>query len=156
MVWLNGDCVDAFMRAFGAALPKPLVGYEKDLFAAMYLKQPRFGNLPLVLLWDRFDFCKLAILAIWLNPDDDAEFKVLYRMLAWFDEMLGKKRDADRRRKARRDSKGKTSRHEQLPKDTKSPKKSAHEKGSAIHAATKADLQQRIEMRLKIDLELEE
>jgi hypothetical protein len=100
MQWIiaYGECVDAAMEAFEAALPEPLSPEERDLFQTSYRKDKRFGNLPLVLLLERFDFCRPAIIAIWNDPCDREAIGVFYRTIAYFAEMLDKRRSADRRR----------------------------------------------------------
>lgn len=101
-MWLQGDGVDIAMRAFNEALSQPLTGYEAELFDLSYLKRPAFGDLPLVMLVDRFEFLSPTILSMWCHPDDENALKVFYRVATWFQEILEKRRDADRRLKPRK------------------------------------------------------
>lgn len=97
-----GDCVDAQMRAFQASLSEPLNRWEKSQFDVAFLRQPYFGNLPLLLLKDRINFLKYAVLDIFEKPGNRRRVAVFHRMLAFYDEMLGKRRAADRRYQQRR------------------------------------------------------
>lgn len=96
-MWLQGDGVDVAMRAFRDTIPTPLTSYEGKLFDLMYLKQREFGDLPLVMLTDRFDFLSPTILSMWNHPDDENALRIFYRVATWFQEILEKRRDGDRR-----------------------------------------------------------
>lgn len=148
--WIQGECVDAAMRAFQAALPAPLKGYESQLFELLYHAQPQFGNLPLVMLKDRFPFLRPAMLRVWSNPTSKKATGILFRVITWFAEMLDNRRAADRQRKSRRNSDGKTTEHSGIVVE---PKQVSH---SRVPAAIRDQLQPLIEARLKIDLEASE
>lgn len=145
--WIQGECVDAAMRAFQTALPVPLKGYEARLFELLYLAQPRFGNLPLALIKDRFDFLKPAMLRLWSKPASAKARGELFRVIAWFAEVLDNRRTADRRRKSRCDSNGKTTGQCELVEE---PRQMKH---TRIPTQLRDILQSLIEVRLKTDLE---
>lgn len=96
-----GDCVHHQATAFARALPDPLTAGERAIFDSLYHKQPYLGGLPLVLLHDRFAFLREAILDIWADPLDPARVGVLLRLLEYYGVMVGRRREADRRYKAR-------------------------------------------------------
>lgn len=96
-----GRCIDAQMRAFQAALPEPLTEAETLLFASSYLSNPDFGGLPLLLLHDRLDFLREAILETWNRPDDRDAVAVLHTMMHYYSELASNRRAADRRYKQR-------------------------------------------------------
>jgi hypothetical protein len=96
-----GQCIDAQMRAFQAALPEPLTEAETLLFASSYLSSPDFGGLPLLLLHDRLDFLHEAILETWNRPGDLYAVAVLHTMMHYYSELASNRRAADRRYKQR-------------------------------------------------------
>jgi hypothetical protein len=96
-----GDCVHLQMTAFARALPEPLSEAERAHFASLYRKQRHFGGLPFVLLHDRFGFLREAILDVWDDPCDAARQGVLLRLLEYYSTMVTRRREADRRYKAR-------------------------------------------------------
>ena len=60
-----GKAIDAQMRAIRNALTEPLTNTEDARFKQVFLAQRAFGNLPMLLLLDRFEFLKEAILRTW-------------------------------------------------------------------------------------------
>ena len=67
----------------------------------MYESQPYYGNLPLLLLFERMDFLRPAILAIWEEPQEQKHVRVLHRMMWYYAAMAGTRREADRLSKQR-------------------------------------------------------
>lgn len=100
-----GDCVAEQMRAFAAALPKPLSTTEQARFAGLYGPKPYWGGLPFVLLHDRFFFLQEAARAHWETPNDPQKAGVILRLLEWYGEMARQRREADRENKRRRGTK---------------------------------------------------
>jgi hypothetical protein len=136
-----GDCVCMQMQAFLQALPAPLGGDERALFEALYLKQPHLGGLPLVLLRDRFDFLREAILDALGAPGEPGPVGVLLRLMQYYEEMAAARRDVDRGYKNRahhRDAKGRVARTLPLVDDPSGP-----------HAEAPDDLFQEIAARLR-------
>lgn len=97
-----GQCVHALMRTIKNSIPDPLNDEEKRLFEHMYESQPYYGNLPLALLAERAHFLQPAILAIWNEPHNQDHVGVLHRVLAYYPDMVRKRREADRLAKQRR------------------------------------------------------
>jgi hypothetical protein len=90
------------MRAFAAALPSPLAPGEAAVFAGLYLPQSHLGGLPLVMLFDRFQFLREAIQDVWDRPKDPGAVGALLRMLDYYRAMAGSRRAADNRSQSRR------------------------------------------------------
>src|SRR5262249_55085825 len=84
------------MRIFQNALPQRLSDRERLLFEHMYLRQPYLGNLPLVLLIERFDFLKGLLWELWEDLPDLGLVPVLYRLLDYYATMAARRREADR------------------------------------------------------------
>src|SRR5262249_18009338 len=97
-----GECVHQQMRAFREALPEPLRGTERAIFNSLYQGQAWLGGLPLILLYDRFEFLREALLAMWTRPQDRGLQGTLLRLLQFYGEMTAKKRAADRQYKSQR------------------------------------------------------
>jgi hypothetical protein len=91
-----GDCVHFQMTAFARALDPPLDAEERAQFELVYRKQCFLGGLPLVLLLDRFEFLRESMINMWENPHDTSRIGVLLRLLAFYGEMVTKRRAADR------------------------------------------------------------
>jgi hypothetical protein len=94
-----GDCVCLQMQAFQRALPQPLDETERAVFGGLYFKQPHLGGLPLVLLLERFDFLREAILSLMHEPGDRRRIGVLLRLLEYYASMTSTRRQADREKK---------------------------------------------------------
>jgi hypothetical protein len=105
LAWIScemlGKAIDAQMRVFREALTPPLNRDEDLLYEQMYLAHPNFGGLPLVLLYERFDFIKPIILQMWERPEDPDLVAVFHRMLWYYAEIIEKRREEDRRYKQR-------------------------------------------------------
>ena len=86
-------------QAFCDALPDRLTEPERVIFDTMYRKQPCLGHLPLIVLHERFDFLRKAILEVWDCPQDPSRMGVVLRMLQIYGEMTSKRREGDRRYK---------------------------------------------------------
>jgi hypothetical protein len=97
-----GECVHQQMRAFREALPEPLRGSERTIFNSLYQGQAWLGGLPLILLYDRFDYLREAIMEIWTRPQDRCLRGALLRLLQYYGEMAAKRRAADRQYKRQR------------------------------------------------------
>jgi hypothetical protein len=87
------------MAAFRAALAEPLTVDEEALFSAIYLKHGAYGGLPSLVLHDRFDFLREAILRTWARPDDKCAIAIVHRMMFYYSELIGNRRASDRRYK---------------------------------------------------------
>jgi hypothetical protein len=98
------DCLHVMMRVFQTSLPAPLSADEASWYEHMHLKQPYLGNLPLVLLIERFPFLHSVLWEIWNNPGDPEPIAVLHRLLSYYGEMAEERRTTDRKVKQRRPS----------------------------------------------------
>lgn len=96
-----GDGIHRLMAAFACSLPEPLSEVERAHFDSLYQKQRHYGGLPFVLLHDRFDFLRDAILNVWDDPSDIQRVGVVLRVLSYYSTMVSRRREADRRYKAR-------------------------------------------------------
>ncbi len=95
------ECVDAQMQAFEAAIPEPLNCWEQSQFSLSFRSHEFFGNLPLLLISDRVSFLRHAIADVFDDPTDQRRVATMHRMLLYYNEMVGKRRPADRRYKQR-------------------------------------------------------
>ena len=66
-----------------------------------YLASPTFGGVPLILLFDRFDFLRESILDLWKRPSDPDAAAVVHTMMYYYAVLVGNRRDADRLYKQR-------------------------------------------------------
>lgn len=96
-----GDCVHLLMEDFRRALPRKLNAREGALFDLLYQKQKCFGNIPLILLQDRFPFLREAILELLDSPTDPGKIGTLLRLLEFYGTMVSHKRQLDRDYKQR-------------------------------------------------------
>jgi hypothetical protein len=97
-----GGCLCLALQAFAQALPDPLSGPEFADFAALYHSQDYLGGVPLALLHARFPFLREAIGALLQQPSDPDTRGALLRLLAYYAEMVMKRREGDREYKRRR------------------------------------------------------
>lgn len=94
-----GDGIHELMQDFASALPQKLSVQEQIFFDRIYNRQAFLGNLPLILLQDRFDFLRECLLAILANPGEIRWEGTLLRLLQYYGEMTATKRLGDRRYK---------------------------------------------------------
>jgi hypothetical protein len=99
------DCIHAMMWVFQHLLSEPLSATEAAWFEQMHLEQFHFGNLPLVLLVERFRLVKDVLWEIWQGPCDPGPVAVLHRLLSYYAEMASARRATDRTVKQRRPGK---------------------------------------------------
>jgi hypothetical protein len=90
------QCIDAMMRIFLRIIAEELGAAEIRLFQQMHLRQPHFGDLPLVLLVERFPFLEAVIWEIWQDPADPEAIGTLHRLLDFYREIATCRREADR------------------------------------------------------------
>lgn len=96
-----GDCIDLQIQAFLKAIPD-LTDEEQRWFKQMHCKQPYFGGLPLVLVFERFTFLRKAIWEVWQNPGNREAVAVLHRLMDYYRHMASERRAVDRLVKQRR------------------------------------------------------
>src|SRR5262249_39577300 len=96
------DCIQTVMNAVENSIPEPLTDSERACFEQTYYNQTTLGNLPLVLLYERFPFIKEIIWDFLHHPGDQQVVCILYRLLVWYSDMAKNRRHADKRIKERR------------------------------------------------------
>lgn len=96
------ECLGAFGQAFAAALPQRLTRREQTLYDVLMMPHRYFGGLPRWLLMERVEFLKPVLEALLRDPKDRELVGALHRLLAWYPEMVRKRREADRLNKRRR------------------------------------------------------
>jgi hypothetical protein len=92
----------------------------------------------LVLLHDRFSFLREALLNVWTDPLDPIRMGTLLRLLEYYGVMVGKRREADRRYKARsqrRNERGQVSRQFELDPERDAAAGPAADRFQSIAAA---------------------
>jgi hypothetical protein len=97
-----GQCIDLQMEVFQRLLPAPLNATELQWFEQMHRKQAHFGNLPFVLLVERFSFLSSVIWEIWEKAGDAEAVAIMWRLLDYYGEMASTRRANDRRVQQRR------------------------------------------------------
>lgn len=102
-----GECIDALMEDFLAALPEALSHKEAEVFRGLYCKQKHYGGLPLAMLSIRYNFAKEAFDDLFFHPTDPRRIGTLLRLMDDYGQMCRKRRAADCRRKARASRRGK-------------------------------------------------
>lgn len=85
-------CADTQMRAFRDALLKPLNETENFFYSQLFLANPAFGGLTLLLLNERFDFLKDVILGIWNNPGDPGSIAVARTLMHYYAVLINGQR----------------------------------------------------------------
>jgi len=93
------NCIHASMRYVENAIG--VTDEERPLFEHVFLPQPYFGGLPMILLAERADFLKTAIVKVWEDPNDQNPVAILHRLLHYYGEIAERRREADRLAKAR-------------------------------------------------------
>jgi hypothetical protein len=96
-----GQCTHTLMSALRSLIDPPLDDCENAIFSQMYLPQGYLGQLPALLLIDRWPFLSPILKSIWAHPGNTAEVAVLHRALLLYSELAEQRRAADRTRKRR-------------------------------------------------------
>lgn len=91
------QCLSMFGQAVRQGFSEPLNEAERRRFDALYLPQPAFGGLPLLLLWVRKDLLRNVLVRLWSEPDDEHLIGTLHRLLAIYGDLTPTRREADRR-----------------------------------------------------------
>jgi hypothetical protein len=102
-----GECIQGQMSVLAQAIDPPLNPREQATFNHMYVNQAYLGNLPAILLCDRWQFLQPVLTRIWEQPDDLSEIVTLHRALKLYAELVRERRSADtvRKRQPRRRTK---------------------------------------------------
>lgn len=97
------NALEMQLLAFAEALPEPLTPEERRVFEVMHLRQPHYGNMPLILLGERLGFVESVVREISDRPGNREPVKVLHRLLQFYSVMASDRREADRKRKRPKD-----------------------------------------------------
>jgi hypothetical protein len=97
-----GRCLDEFANAFAAALPEPLSDREKRYFDAIYRGQSQYGGLPLVMVMQHHQLLRPVVLRTLEHPHNAHLNAILHALLHSYSEIVAARREADRRRKSRK------------------------------------------------------
>jgi hypothetical protein len=97
------DCHQMFWHWFRLALEQPLSPGEFHLFDKMYRPQPYFGDLPLLLLVERWGLISTIVAEIWGDSKDVELVGVMHRLLDIYAQMAPDRRELDRLLKAKSD-----------------------------------------------------
>jgi hypothetical protein len=98
-----GDCVHTMLSLFRHLLPEPLDEVENRVFERVHLRQWYFGNLPAMMLAERFPWLYPILAEVWEEPDNSEAVAVMHRLLAYYAEMSADRRAVDCLAAARRD-----------------------------------------------------
>jgi hypothetical protein len=112
------DCVHTAFYLFRQLLPVPLNVLENRVFERMYLKQKYFGDLPSLMLTERFPQLQPILTNVWEDEDNTEAVAIMHRLLEYYAEMAPERRSADRRTQSRK--KG-TQRKEHITVDVELP-----------------------------------
>jgi hypothetical protein len=91
------NCVEAQMWAFWKALPEPLDEQDQQVFDLTFRRQPVFGDLPLIMIAERFPFIRYAMVQLCREPLSCESIGIIHRMLYYYSWMSDERRPADRR-----------------------------------------------------------
>ncbi|MBI3406797.1 MAG: hypothetical protein HY040_00380 [Planctomycetes bacterium] len=90
------------MRTFQNAIADQLSDRERLHFEHVHLRQSYLGNLPLVLLVERFSFLQGLLWEFWDKLPNLDLVPVLHRLLDYYVDLAVRRREADRRIKSAR------------------------------------------------------
>jgi hypothetical protein len=93
---LLAESISTQMRAFRDAILEPLNELEAHYFDQLFVGSPMLGGIPLLLLSDRVDFLREAIINAWTNPGDREAIGILHKIMYYYSELIGNRREADR------------------------------------------------------------
>lgn len=96
------NCLHAQMRTVQRALPVTMTERERLIFEHTYLPQPYLGDLPLVLLIERFGFLSGILAEMWEQLPNTSVAPVFHRLLDYYSLMAVRRREVDRLRKSGR------------------------------------------------------
>lgn len=93
------SCVHATLRWVENSLADALSPDARGWFEDVYLCQPQYGDLSLVMLMDRAALLKPIVFRLWESPNDPALLGAFYRLLHFYEAMVDTRRAADRESK---------------------------------------------------------
>ncbi len=89
------NCVQATMLCMANCMADQLTPQACTLYEQVYLPQPAYGGLPLLMLMDRGSIIQPAIMKLWDAPQDPRQIAVFHRVLQYFEQMVSVRRQAD-------------------------------------------------------------
>lgn len=96
------NCLRATMYWVEKSLCEGQLSVARDWFEEVYLPQPKYGDLSLLMLMDRATLIKPIVLQLWDSPNDSTLVGALHRTLHYYEEIVDSRRDAERQSKRRR------------------------------------------------------
>jgi hypothetical protein len=96
------NCLRATMYWVEKSLCEGQLPFARDWFEEVYLPQPKYGNLSLLMLMDRATLIKPIVLQLWDSPNDSKLIGALHRTLHYYEEIVDTRRAAERQSKRRR------------------------------------------------------
>ena len=96
------NCLRATMYWVEKSLCEGQLPVARDWFEEVYLPQPKYGDLSLLMLMDRATLIKPIVLQLWDSPNDSTLVGALHRTLHYYEEIVDSRRDAERQSKRRR------------------------------------------------------
>ena len=120
----GAQCIDLQMQEFTRALPtrSALNATEQARFDLVYRCQPWLGNIPLIVLHQRFGYLEEFLRELHQCPMSPAHPGILLRLLDWYGQSVSSRRMIDREQKRRsvhRNTHGRPSALVSLPGDSK-------------------------------------
>ena len=98
------NCLRATMYWVEKSLCEGQLPVARDWFEEVYLPQPKYGDLSLLMLMGRATLIKPIVLQLWDSPNDSTLVGALHRTLHYYEEIVDGRRDAERHSKRRRAS----------------------------------------------------
>ncbi len=95
------SCLRVTLGLFRRLPPAPLTRGENRLFERVHLRQPYFGDLPPLMLAERFPLLYPILEEVWTAPDNREAVAVMHRLPNYYEEMAPDRRAADRLGKER-------------------------------------------------------
>jgi len=100
-LWFAASCQHQFAFAVWATVSPQFNHLDRSAFEQLYFPQPYLGGLTLPLIWERSHFLRPVLTRIWSEPANRKLRPILWRMLDYYVQMVGARRLADCRSKAR-------------------------------------------------------
>ena len=94
-------CVEALMSDVRKLIRPKLTAREATIFDFLYLRQPCFGRLALIMLDKQLEFVGHQLPRMLERPHDSEQLSIFYQLLSFYSIMVDKRRAADRDSKRR-------------------------------------------------------
>jgi hypothetical protein len=138
-----GNCLHTFMAVLKHKI-KDIAPTEASQFDRLWLRQPVFGDLPIILFRERFQTIVPALVDWFNDPAIELDSGIVYRLLQTYSALVDVRREADRRSK---DTKAHADRSRALPEDKiKNKNKDGDEVENPGALSAKENLDTRVEL----------